>query len=396
MIVDRSSWIAEELSELERESLKRSLHSVELRDKAQITVENKPLLNFSSNDYLGLCHHPRVLEAVQEVLGHWGAGATASRLISGTTIIHRDLELALAAFLGQEACLLFPAGYMANVGVLTSLAGSGDAIVMDRLCHASLIDGARLSGARLFVYRHADADDAEKVLKRASSHRRRLLVTESLFSMDGDFAPLADLRAAAQRQGAMSLVDEAHAIGVWGETGQGASSEFNLTEKFDIVIGTLSKSLGSQGGFVCGSSEVMELLVNKARSFIYTTGLSPACIGAAQAALSLLQEESQRRRRVRELSARLRDGLKAKGWDCLNSVSQIVPVWSGSTENALALAKCLREAGIYAPAIRPPTVSRDECRLRFSITADHGSEDVDKLLSAMDKFPLPRSAGEGV
>ncbi len=362
----------EELRELERKSLRRTLRPVEQADGARIVLEGRSLLNFSSNNYLGLARHPQVAEAVQEVLKHWGAGATSSRLISGTSIIHQGLENALAAFVGKEAALLFPTGYQANLGVVTSLAGPGDAIVMDRLSHASLVDAARLSGARLFVYRHADAQDAERVLGRTTSYRRRLLVTESLFSMNGDFAPLAKLLQLAREYNAMSLVDEAHAIGVW-----------DLAKGWDVTIGTLSKSLGSQGGFVAGTHELIDALINKARSFIYTTGLSPLSVAAAQAALSLAQEDSGPRMQVHALAAKLREGLKSHKWNILQSESQIVPIFLGETVAALRVAERRQGAGIYAPAIRPPTVHVGQCRIRFSVTSDHKETDIEHLLYAL-------------
>ncbi len=355
------------------ESMRRVLRVVSQAEKAQITVDNKPLLNFSSNNYLGLARHPRVIEAVKQVLDHWGAGATASRLISGSLIIHQDLESALAAYLHKEAALVFPTGYQANLGVVTSLVGPGDAVVMDRLCHASLVDAARLSGARLFVYAHADAQEAEKMLQRVASHRRRLLVTESLFSMDGDFAPLARLSELAKKYEVISLVDDAHALGVWDTE----------TRPWDVVVGTLSKSLGSQGGFVTGSRELIDTLINHARSFIYTTGLSPACVAAAQAALSLVQEDPVPRLRVQQLCKRLRDGLRAQGRNILQSQSQIVPILLGEAQDALRVAQILQDAGIFAPAIRPPTVHAGECRIRFSVTSEHSEEDIDKLLKAL-------------
>ncbi len=375
-----------ELRSLEAQQLRRSLRRIEQNEAAQIYIAGKPFLNFSSNDYLGLARHPRVVEAVQEVAKHWGAGATSSRLISGNSVIHQDLEQALASFMGSDAALVFPTGYMANLGVITTLAGEGDALIADRLCHASLMDAARLSGARLFVYDHADTVAAEQVLKRAASYRRRLLVSESLFSMDGDFAPLAALAALAQQYGAISVLDEAHAIGVWGEGGKGQRFETESPRPpvgFDVVVGTLSKALGSQGGFVCGSEALIDSLVNKARSFIFTTGLSPLCVAAAHAALSLIQEEAVPRLRLHVLAKRLRDGLQARGFDILRSESQIVPVLLGDVEQALKRAAALEAAGIYAPAIRPPTVHAGACRIRFSVTANHSEKDIDRLLGVL-------------
>jgi 8-amino-7-oxononanoate synthase len=373
------NFLKEELTDLEQRSLRRALRVVSQADGPRLAIGGRLLLNFSSNNYLGLARDPRVIEAVKQVLDHWGTGATSSRLISGSTIIHDDLEKALAAFLGTEAALLFPAGYMANLGAVTALVGPGDAIIMDRLCHASLVDAARLSGARLFVYRHADAGEAERALQRAASHRRRLLVTESLFSMDGDFAPLPDLLELARRYGAISLVDDAHALGIWGEGGKGLAADATC----DLCIGTLSKALGSQGGFVAGSQEVIETLINRARPFIYSTGLSPACVAAAQAALSLVQGDAAPRTHLKELAARLREGLRGQGWDVLGSESQIVPILLGGADRALAVAGRLWESGCYAPAIRPPTVHAGQCRIRFSVTAEHSVEDIEQLLHSL-------------
>ena len=368
--------LTEELAGLQQKSLRRELRVVTETQGARLTIDGRSLLNFSSNNYLGLARHPQVVGAVKEVLDHWGAGATSSRLISGSSIIHEDLERALAAYTRREAALLFPTGYMANLGVVTSLVGEGDAVIMDRLCHASLVDAARLSSARLFVYDHAQAASAERALKRADAYRRKLLVTESLFSMNGDFAPLAALASLARRYEAVSMVDDAHALGVW-ET---------KTEGWDVVMGTLSKTLGSQGGFVAGSRELIETLVNKARSFIFTTGLSPACVAAAQAALSLVQEDLRPRERLKKLSARLREGLRALGYNTLGSESQIVPVLLGEADTALACADHLSRNGIFAPAIRPPTVHAGECRIRFSVTADHELADIDLVLNTMKEW----------
>ncbi len=364
--------LKEELQKLETKSLRRALRTVEQVEGAHLILEGRSLLNFSSNSYLGLTRHPQVVEAVKQVLDHWGTGATSSRLISGTSIIHQDLENALAAFVGQEAALLFPTGYQANLGVVTSLVGPGDAIVMDRLSHASLVDAARLSGARIFVYKHADAQDAERALKRAASYHRRLLVTESLFSMDGDFAPLSELLRLAKQYEVVSLVDEAHAIGVW-----------DLAKGWDVTVGTLSKSLASQGGFVAGSRELIDTLINKARPFIFTTGLAPACVAAAQAALSLVQEDPAPRRRVHHLSTQLREGLHAQGWNTLRSQSQIVPILLAEPDQALKAAQRLQEAGFYAPAIRPPTVHAGECRIRFSVTSELQDSDIEQLLNVL-------------
>lgn len=361
-----------ELLELEARSMRRQLRVASQSEGKTLTLDDKAVLNFSSNNYLGLARHPQVVEAAKQVLDHWGTGATSSRLISGSSIIHQDLESALAAFAGKEAALLFPTGYQANLGVVTSLVGEGDAVILDRLCHASLVDAAKLSGARLFVYPHRDVAGARAALERTSAYRRRLILTESLFSMDGDFAPIEELATLAREHNAMLLVDEAHAIGVW-----------DLSKVADIVVGTLSKALGSQGGFVAGSRALIDTLINRARAFIFTTGLSPVCVAAGFAALSLVQDDPARRLKVQKLSNKLREGLRIQGWDTLGSESQIIPILLGTPEEALRVARILLDAGIYAPAIRPPTVHAGECRIRFSVNTDLEESDVEQVLNTL-------------
>jgi 8-amino-7-oxononanoate synthase len=372
------SLVSGELKALEDKALKRSMRIVDSAEGASLTIDGRSYVNFGSNNYLGLTRHPRVLEAVHQAVQTWGTGAGASRLLSGTTRLHDAFEQTLAAFFKKEAALVFPAGYMANLAVVTALVGPGDAVIADRLCHASLIDAVRLSGARLFVYKHVDVEDAERALKRAQSHRRRLLITESLFSMDGDFAPLDQIVPLAHVYDAIMLVDEAHAIGVWGPGGRGLSPA-----GVDIVVGTLSKSLASQGGFICASRPLIDLLVNKSREFIFTTGLSPMCVAAAQGALAVLQEEEALGRRVQDLSGRLREGVRHLGFQTLGSKSQIVPILLGSDESALRAAAHLWGQGFYAPAIRPPTVHAGECRLRFSVMAGHTEGMIDQLLNSL-------------
>lgn len=360
-----TAWIEDELQILDRHAMRRTLRVTDAR-----------LINFASNNYLGLARHPHVLAAAANALKN-GAGAASARLLSGHTPLHAALEQALAQWQDQEAALVFPAGYMANLGVLSALAGAPDAIVMDRLCHASLIDAARLSRARLLVYRHGDAQDAERVLKRAQTYRRRILVTESLFSMDGDIAPLAELRGLAARYKALAVVDEAHALGTMGPHGRG------LSQGWDIVLGTLSKSLGSQGGFAAGSQDLMDYLLNKARSFIFTTGLAPVCVGAALAALTLIRQASSPGAPLQKRGKNVRTALLAKGWDVLQSASHIIPIHLGAAAKALALSAQLREKGFYVPAIRPPAVPADGCRLRLSLTTDHTDDQITHLLTAL-------------
>lgn len=380
------TWLQNELELLDKKQLRRSLRHVELKGNGRLTVDGRSLVNFSSNDYLGLAHHPTVIDAAKKGLERWGLGATASRLISGSSAAHEELERSLAAYLNREAALVFPSGYMANLAIVTTLVGPSDAVIVDRLTHASLIDAIRLSGARLFVYAHADAQDAERALQRAASYRRRLLISDGLFSMDGDFAPTEGLLTQCRKYKAISLFDEAHAIGIWPL--QSAES--------DVLVGTLSKAFGSQGGFVCGSQQLIDSLVNRARSFIFTTGLSPACAAGALAALSLMRDDSTAAERVKRLSQRLRHGFLSQGRNIVGSESQIVPVWFGNSEQALTASATLLNAGFFAPAIRPPAVHAGECRIRFSVTADHTEDDIDQLLEAVRRLtPNPLPVGEG-
>lgn len=359
--------LQEELSALTRAGLARECRAVPAGS-----------LSFSSNDYLNLARDPRLAEAASSAARRHGTGASASRLLGGTTPVHQELETHLALWTQQEAALIFPSGFMANLGVVTALVGPGDAVLLDRLCHASLIDAARLSRARLFVYPHRNLEAAETALKRMRTYRRRLLITESLFSMDGDVAPHAELLDLAHRWGALALVDEAHALGVWGEGGRG------LSRGWDVVVGTMSKSLGAQGGFAATSSLIRKLLIQKARAFIYTTGLSPMVAGAALEALRLIRSGAVSATLLQQNARAWRDRIKVRGCNVLDSDSQIVPVWTGTPEAARALSMQLSARGIDAPAIRPPTVPPGECRLRLSFTLSHGEADIDRLLAALD------------
>ncbi len=335
-------------------------------------------LNFSTNDYLGYSRDPRVVKAAQEALEKHGAGGRSSRLISGTLDIHRELEEVLAKFKGTEAALLFPTGFMANLGVITTLLGEGDAVIMDKLNHASLWDAVKLSRARPFVYEHASAESLEKVLRRTRNYKKKIVVTDSLFSMDGDLAPLPEILDLVRTHGAWLMIDDAHATGVLGEKGIGALEHFGFLGQAHIVMGTLSKALGSQGGFVCGSRDLIDLIINRARSFIYTTALSPANCAAALQALHLVGREPARRKKLSDLSKKLRTGIKLKG-----TPTPIVPYQTGTVEESIRISTELKAKNIIAPAIRPPTVPKGECRLRFSLSSEHTPADIDLLLNVL-------------
>jgi 7-keto-8-aminopelargonate synthetase-like enzyme len=371
----------------------------------RVTLGGREVLQFASNNYLGLANDPRVKEALARGIEKWGWGAGASRLVAGHTEAHEALEADLAAFKHTEAALVFPTGYQTNLGVVGSLVGWGDLVLSDRENHASIYDAVKLSGARLVRYAHADSGDAARALEtHRSAPGRRLLVTDTVFSMDGRLAPLRALAELAEREGAMLVVDEAHATGVLGPTGAGLAEEVGLEEKRwekrcqepfrrqktvpDTVsvaasVGTLSKALGGIGGFVAASRAVCDLIVNRGRSFIYTTALPAAACEAARAALKIVRAEPERRRRVLALAGRLRGALREKGFDSGQSETQIVPVLVGAPERALALAAALLEKGIFCPAIRPPTVPPGTSRLRASLTAEHSEEDVERLVSAL-------------
>ena len=350
---------------------------------ARLETGGRTLLNFSSNDYLGLAGHPHVIAAARAALDRYGAGATASRLVCGTLPIHDELEERMARFKGYPAALLFGSGYLANAGVITGLCGKDDVLLVDRLAHASIIDAARQSGARLQRFHHNDVAHLRQLLGQAPADAKKMIVTESVFSMDGDLAPLPDLAAAAEEAGALLLVDEAHATGVFGRNGRGCIQAAGLTGRIPLSLFTLGKALGGYGGAVACPSLLRDWLVNKARSFIYTTALPPAVAGAALGALDVLEASDDPGAAVRARAARFSAALQAAGFDTLRSASPIVPLLVGDNSRALALSAKLRERGLLAIAIRPPTVPPGTARIRFSITAAHTDDEVDAAAAAV-------------
>ena len=362
-------WIGVELKAQQAAGLTRSL-ATQPRTGATWTLAGGDILNLSSNDYLGLARHPRVIEGARRALEQYGAGATASRLVVGTLPLHDELEQRLARLKQYPSALVFGSGYLTNAGAITTLVGRDDLVLADRLAHASLLDAMILSGARRLRFRHNDPDHVDEVLKHNPA-RRRLIVTESVFSMDGDFAPLRELSDLAARYDAMMLVDEAHATGLFGPGGAGRISELGLADQMNVSMGTLSKALGTYGGFVACSTALRDLMIGRARSFIYTTALPPAAAGAALAALDLLEECPDLGRQVLDRARTFRERLVAGGLNTLNSCSPIIPVLVGENEKALSFSRRLREAGLLAVAIRPPTVPPGTARLRFSVTLAH-------------------------
>lgn len=338
----------------------------------------------SSNDYLGLATHPDVVRAAVRATEQYGAGAGASRLVCGTLPPHEHLESSLAAFKHTESALVFGSGYLANLGTIPCMIGREGLILADRLCHASLADGCRLSGADFRVFRHRDSAQVESLLKRRQSKRPTLIVTDGLFSMDGDLAPLPELASLAERYGATLYVDDAHGTGIMGPTGRGTIEHFGMERQIPYHMGTLGKALGSSGAYVVGPREMIEYLINTSRPFIFTTAPPPSTMAAAAAALEVIQREPERRRRLWTNRHRLFDGLQRLGFRMTPTVSPILPILVGDATKALAFAEQLLAHGIYAPAIRPPTVPDETSRIRVTVTSEHTPDQIDEAIRAFD------------
>jgi 8-amino-7-oxononanoate synthase len=381
---DPLDWLDESLDDLDRRGLRRTLAArAGLQRGDRIEIAGQSLVNFGSNDYLGLAADPRVTAAAREAMERYGWGSGASPLITGRSELHAELERKLAEFEGTEAALLFPTGYAANVGTITALVGKRDAIYSDELNHASIIDGCRLSGAAVHVYRHCDLAQLEAMLKAGHDYRRRLIVTDSLFSMHGDYAPLAGLAWLAKDHNAMLMVDEAHSTGVFGEHGRGLCEEDGVEEVVAIRVGTLSKALGSHGGFVVGSQRLIDWLGNRARPYVFSTAAPSAVAAAGLAAVGICQTDSHRRAKVQELALRLRGELVRKQLIQPTSQSQIVPVILGNADRTMAAAAELRRRGFFVPGIRPPSVPEGQSLLRISLTALHTERQLDDLVAAL-------------
>ncbi len=365
-----SSDIHERLEEIRDRGLYRRLRWVSGPQGPRVLLDGCPVLLLCSNNYLGLADHPRVREAAAEAAMRYGAGSGASRLISGNMTIHRRLEEALAAFKGSEACLLFGSGYLANVGVVSSLAQEGDVVFSDALNHASIVDGCRLSRAETFVYDHCDVEHLEWGLQEAEG-RGALIVTDSVFSMDGDVAPLRDIVELAHRYDARVMVDEAHGTGCVGPGGRGLVAELDLEDEIDVIVGTLGKALGSYGAYVLCGETMAKYLINSARTLIFSTALSPPSVGAALAALELLREQPRRVEKLQRNGRVLREALAEAGMPLEEGHTPIVPLIVGDAETAVAASERALERGIFAPAIRPPTVPAGTSRLRLAVMASH-------------------------
>jgi len=374
-----------ELEALRSAGLYRELRRVENQQGPILLIGGREVINFSSNNYLGIANHPALAQAAKQAIDRYGCGSGASRLISGNMTLHEELESRLAQFKGTEAALVFNSGFQANTGILATLAGEADVILSDQLNHASIIDGCRLSRAQTLVYAHDDLDQLEANLKNSRHARRRLIVTESIFSMDGDEAPLTDIVELAERHDAIVMVDEAHATGVFGVTGAGVVSKHGLGDRVFVQMGTLGKALGAFGAYVAGSRPLRELLINRCRSFIFTTALPPAIMAMAIAAIGLIEREPERRERLWENCRFLSDGLKRLGFGLNDCQSPIVPLIVGDAESCMELSQRLLEHGVFVQGIRPPTVPPGTSRLRITVMATHERRHIEKALEAFQE-----------
>ncbi len=377
--------LAPALARRRQQHLYRRRQTLESPQGVEITIDGERFLSFCSNDYLGLASHPDLVSALAEGAQRFGVGSGAAHLITGHSYAHQALEEDLADFTGQPRALLFSTGYMANLGVASALLGRGDTLVEDRLNHASLIDAAQLSGARLLRYRHNDMDSLQRRLS-GIERGETLVATDAVFSMDGDCAPLQEMDALCRRHAAWLLVDDAHGFGVLGEHGGGWYREqLGTGGDNNILMATLGKALGTFGAFVAGSEELVETLIQQARTFIYTTAAPPAVAWATRTALRLVREGDERRARLRELIAHFRSGAAQRDLPLMDSVTPIQPLRVGDAAAALALGEALRREGILAGVIRPPTVPEGAARLRITLSAQHTPQQVDRLLDALGR-----------
>jgi 8-amino-7-oxononanoate synthase len=380
---DPLDWIDDQLVQLDEQHIRRYLVDRGDRQDIRVTINGRPLLNFAANDYLGFAADQRLAAAAQSAVEQFGWGGGASPLITGHTLLHRELEQSLAQFEHAESALLFPTGYAANMGTIDALVGTGDHVFSDAKNHASIIDGCRLSGANVYIYPHGDTLDLRRQLEATTRSGKRLIVTDGLFSMDGDVAPLAQLAALADAFNAMLMVDEAHATGVLGERGRGSCELCDVEQRVSIRVGTLSKALGTLGGFVVGNRALIDWLVNRSRPYIFSTAAPPAVAAAGLAALKIVQQEPQRREKLAQLSDHLRARLQAAQFYTGTSTTQIVPVILGDPQRTMQISQQLRDHGLIVPGIRPPSVPAGESLLRISLSAAHTTDMVDELVDRL-------------
>ncbi|MGZ8161722.1 MAG: 8-amino-7-oxononanoate synthase [Methylobacter sp.] len=374
--------LAGNLENIARQNLYRSRRVTESPQGINLQLDGRNILNFCSNDYLGMANHPEVVKAFKTAANQYGVGSGSAHLICGHSFAHHALEEELAAFTGRDRALLFSTGYMANMGVISSLVGRGDMVFEDRLNHASLLDGGLLSGARFKRYAHADIDNLSTGLEKAAGNK--LIVTDGVFSMDGDYAPLKKLSLAAKNHNAWLMVDDAHGLGVIGAHGGGILEYYGLKQdEVAVLMGTMGKGLGTFGAFVAGSELLIETLIQKARTYIYTTALPPAIAEATRASLKLVIGENWRRDKLEKLTARFRSGAQQLGLQLMASSSPIQPIVIGDSKRAVEISNVLLNAGFLISAVRPPTVPQGSARLRVTFSAMHEEQQIDRLLDAL-------------
>jgi 8-amino-7-oxononanoate synthase len=372
----------EKVNILKKNNLLRNAIDRQSPQGPKILFDSREYINFSSNDYLGLANHPYLIKKIKDALDLYGYGAGASRLLSGGSILHKELEDRIACFKDTESALVFNSGYAANTGIIPAISDSDTVLLSDELNHASIIDGCKLSGSKTLVYKHCDLNHVEQLLRKGGS-KKRILITDTVFSMDGDIAPLKELSNICRNYQALLYLDEAHSTGVLGN-GKGALAHFNMKhEPWIIQMGTFSKAFGSLGAFLVGSADIVQWTLNNARSFIYSTALPSCIIAASMAALELIENDQDLIKKLWERRHMAAKGIKDAGYDIMGSETPILPVRTGSLENTLSISKHLFARGIYAPAIRPPTVK--EPRIRINITAAHTEEDIERLIQALKK-----------
>jgi len=377
--------IKEFLKEREKQGLLRSLNVVSSRNKGRIRIDEKEYIDLSSNDYLGLSSHPEIISKARQA-AFIGSGTAASRLMAGTTSLHHELEERVAEFKKKPAALIFNSGYQANVGIISALVGKGDTVFSDRFNHASIIDGIRLSGAKLFRFRHNDAEHLKELLeKERHNYASSLIVTETVFSMDGDTSPIKEIVDLKEKYDSMVMVDEAHATGIFGKNGTGLTEKENVTDKVDIIMGTFSKALGSFGAYAAMSGRLKKYLVNTCRSLIYSTALPPAVIVSNLAALKIVKTEPHRRVKLLENADYLRKRLIEGGFRTKGN-SQIIPIMVGENAMAVAMSEFLKQKGYWVAAVRPPTVPKGEARIRLSLCFHHDREKIDKFIESVKSW----------
>ena len=380
------NFIHDELERLKGEGLYRELRVIiEGEQGGVVKIDGREIILLSSNNYLGLASHPELKRAAALAIERYGCGSGASRLISGNMELHERLEEDIAAFKKTESALLFNSGYTANLGVISSICGKGDVIFSDKLNHASIVDGCLLSGAEVKRYPHRDMDILERFLKNSSGFKKRVIITDGVFSMDGDIAPIREIVHLAKMYSAFVIVDDAHATGVFGKNGRGTTEHLGLNNGIDIIIGTFSKALGSFGGFAAGVKKIKEFLINRARGFMYTTSLPPSVLASSIAAIKIIENGHGLRDSLWKNVGYFKEGLKNMGFDIMGSESHIIPVFVGDNHKTVEMSQMLLKEGVFVQGIRPPTVPSGKSRLRVTVTAVHRMEDMDRALEIFHK-----------